>query len=261
LGPCATASVDVAFRADNMGQNEVIELEVDFTGDELGGVVKTQTVRLDLNGTEGDLENFATKTFSYETGYENWQVAEGVFDRTDSGGGDGTTWFLDSSEQGGFQCNRIISPVIGLAVDSTMELWNNWDIEPQSGGQWYDRANVGVIDTAGERTLLTPDGGRLYNADSSGPGTYGGCNEPEEGWADVTDTWGTSSWSAAAMQTGEFGGDFVRLEVIYATDALEEGRGFWFDELTLTNVDLQTNDAQTDVCKGQELIFTDGFES
>ena len=90
-----------------------------------------------------------------------------------------------------------------------MELWNNYDIEPLSGGTWYDRANVGLIDTAGERTLVTPSSGRPYNADSSGPGTYGGCNEPEEGWADVNNTWGTSFWSPAALLTGTFAGQFV----------------------------------------------------
>ncbi len=260
LATCDVAMADISFIAGGLSIGDVLELEIDFTSDELAPLVKTQTVRVGAAGIEGDVQSFASKTFSYETDFENWQVAQGIFNRTDTGGGDGTTWFLDSSEQGGFQCNRVRSPKIGLAADSTMELWNNWDIEPQSGGTWYDRANVGLIDTAGERTLVTPDGGRPYNADSSGPGNYGGCNEPEEGWADVNDTWGTSSWSAGALQSGTFAGEFVQLEVIYATDALLEGRGFWFDEVTLTNIDLQVNDTQDDKCPAFT-IFADGFES
>ncbi len=49
--------------------------------------------------------------------------------------------------------------------------------------------------------------------------------------------------------------------MIYGTDVELTGRGFWFDQVTLTNIDLQVSDRQTDVCPGQELIFADGFES
>ena len=59
----------------------------------------------------------------------------------------------------------------------------------------------GIVDEAGARTLVTPDSGRLYNADSSGPGNFGGCNEPEEGWAGPQATWATSDWSETALQS------------------------------------------------------------
>jgi hypothetical protein len=106
-----------------------------------------------------------------------------------TGGGDGTTWYEQSSAFLDQQCDRIRSPLMIAGPTSTMSLWNSFRIEPQSGGTWYDRGNIGFVDTNENRTLLTPDGGRLYNADSSGPGTYGGCNEPEEGWADVMPAW------------------------------------------------------------------------
>ncbi len=263
LAPCDTATGNVSFIVGSLAVNAPIDLEVDFTADELGGSIVTQTLRLGVAGTEGDVQSFATKTFSYEADSESWQVAEGIFDRTDGGpggGGDGTQFFIDSSDGLDFQCDRIRSPVIGISATTTMEMWNNYDIEPLSSGTWYDRANIGIIDADGNRTLLTPDGGRPYNADSSGPGNFGGCNEPEEGWADTMATWGTSSWSAAAMQTGTFDGQFVRLEVIYGTDAALALRGFWFDQVTLTDIDLQVDDTQGDLCMVFEL-FSDGFES
>ena len=92
------------------------------------------------------------------------------------------------------------------------------------------------------------------------PGSYGGCNEPEEGWADTANTWGTSSWSASA-----FGGvapaGLSQLEVIYGTDAALALRGFWFDEVTVTDVGLQVPDTSSDTCSPPAFVFADGFES
>ncbi len=261
LTECETSTADVLFFADGLALGDVVDFEVDFTSDQLSPAVRTQIVRAAVPGAESDLQSFATKTFTFETELEDWQVAEGIFTRTGGGGGAGTTFFVDSSDAIGDQCDRIRSPVMSLSATSTMSLWNNWDIEVFSADTWYDRANVGIIDEAGDRTLVSPDTGRLYNADSSGPGNYTGCNEPEDGWAALMDTWGTSSWSAAALQSATFAGDFIQLEVIYGTDALEHRRGFWFDEVTVTDIDLQVDDAQSDVCTGATFIFADGFES
>ncbi len=261
LTVCESSSAQVTLQADGLTLGDTVDFEVDFTSDQLSPAVKTASVSAAVPGAESDLQSVATKTFTFETDFEDWAVAEGIFTRTGTGGGDGTTFFADSSDAIGDQCDRIRSPVISLSATSTLSLWNNWDIEVFSASTWYDRANIGIIDQAGDRTLITPDGGRLYNADSSGPGTYGGCNEPEEGWAGLMDTWGTSSWSAGAFQSAAFAGDFIQLEVIYGTDALEHRRGFWFDEVTVTDFDLQVDDAQSNVCLEVGLIFTDGFES
>ena len=49
--------------------------------------------------------------------------------------------------------------------------------------------------------------------------------------------------------------------MIYATDALLEGvGGFLFDEVTLTEIDLQVSDTFGDFCPAFE-IFSDSFES
>ncbi len=261
LAACETAQAEIGIFADGLSLGDAVDLEIDFTSDQLGALIKTQTVRIAVPATESDLESSAARTFSFESDLEDWRQQQDTFDRTGTGGGDGTTWFVASSDDLDDRCDRIRSPLMILSSTSTLALWNNFDIEPQSAGSWYDRANVGLIDDAGERTLISPDGGRLYNADSSGVGNYGGCNEPEEGWADTQDTWGTSSWTSAALQSPVFAGELVQLEVIYATDAAVANRGFWFDQVTVTDLELQIADAQSDVCSGPGGIFANGFES
>ncbi|MCH9649428.1 MAG: immune inhibitor A [Deltaproteobacteria bacterium] len=258
LASCDTAPASVLFQAEGLSFDETLEFVVEFTSDELAPSTKTATVTVE--NTESDVQNFATRTFSFETDEEGWSVDEGVFGRTGTGGGDGSTWFLDSSDNLDSQCDRARSPLMRLSATSTLSLWNNFDIEPLSGGTWYDRANVGLVEADDTRTLVTPDGGRTYNADSSGPGNYTGCNEPEEGWAGTSATWASSSWSATALQSAIFAGDFVQLEVIYGTDGALANRGFWFDEVTVTDVDFQVADVQSDICAAN-IIFVDGFES
>ena len=259
LAACDTAGAAIGLVAGGLVLGDVVDLEVDFTSDQLAPLTRTQTLRIAVPGTESDLQSLAAKTFSFEADLDGWRLEQGTFDRDDTGGGDGTTWFLASSDGAHLQCDRIRSPLIVLSPSSTLELWNNYDIEPQSSGSWYDRANVGLIDLAGDRALISPDGGRLYNANSDGPGNYQGCNEPEEGWAGTEDTWGTSTWTAQALEAPVFAGDFVRLEVIYGTDPALANRGFWFDQVTLTDLDLQVEDSQSNVCETE--IFADGFES
>ncbi|MEE8523783.1 MAG: hypothetical protein V3T72_07605 [Thermoanaerobaculia bacterium] len=236
-----------SFTAGGLAANDTLTFQVDVTADEVSPIVKS--ANLDVTSTESDFQNFASKTFSFETDLESWSVTQGTFNRSSAiGGGDGTAWAVESSNGLHNQCDRARSPAMRLSASSTMTLWNNVDVEPFSASTWYDRANVGIIDSGGARSLVTPDGGRLYNADSNGPGNYSGCNDPEEGWAGAQATWASSSWSAGALQSGTFAGQQVQLEVIYATDPALANRGFSFDQVTVTDVDFQVADGQSDVC-------------
>ena len=256
---CEVSPGTVTIQAGGLAINDPVAIRVDVTSDELAPQVRSQIVQIGLP-TEGDFQTFATKTFSYETDLEDWDLVQGTFARTGGGGGDGTTFSVDSSAFLDAQCDQIRSPVISLSATSTLSLWNNYDIEPLSSGTWYDRANVGIVDATGARTVVDPDGGRLYNASAGGPGNYTGCNDPENGWADTMSTWGTSSWSAAALGSGGLAGQLVQIDVVYGTDGALANRGFWFDEVTVTDFDLQVADGQSDVCLLGP-IFADGFES
>jgi len=243
-GASGTGSFE--FTAAGLVFNDTLTFTVEVTADELS-VSKFQD--LTVSSTESDFVTFASKTFSFETDLEDWSVEQGTFNRSSAqGGGDSTTWAAESSNGLHDQCDRARSPIMRLQSTSTLSLWNNYEIEALSGGTWYDRANVGIVDDTGARSLITPDSGRLYNADSSGPGNYSGCNDPEEGWADSQASWGTSGWSATALQSAIFAGQPVQLEVIYATDPALALRGFSYDEVTVTDVDFQQADGQSDIC-------------
>jgi Immune inhibitor A-like, MAM domain len=257
LGACSTETGNFQIKAQGLSYNDTLVLDVAITADELGGDTRTTTIN--VPHTESDLQHFATRTFSFETDSEGWQVTSGTFARAGGGGGNGTTFALHSSSAIDNECDKVRSPVMRLAADSTLSLYNNYTIEPMSSSTWYDRANVGVVTTAGARTAVSPDSGRLYNAVSGGPGSYSGCNNPEPGWAGTNATWGTSSWSATALHSSTFAGQLVNLEVIYATDSGLSLAGFAFDELTVTDVDFQVPDTHSNVCG--EVIFADGFES
>ncbi|MCP3910361.1 MAG: hypothetical protein GY713_05360, partial [Actinomycetia bacterium] len=182
-------------------------------------------------------------------GTEGWQVIQGTFNRTSSGGGaQGTSWYEASSANLDDQCDQIQSPIVSLTATSTMELWNQYDIEPfyVSGGVWYDRANIGVYELAnGNRTPVAPSGGRLYNAS----GANGSCGTTGQGgWADAQTTWGASSWNASALGSAGFAGDLVQLDVRYGTDSSLNGFGFHFDQLILTDFGEQVADGQSDSC-------------
>jgi hypothetical protein len=176
---------------------------------------------------------------------------EGTFQRTDGGGGaQGTSFYVASSDDLANQCDAIRSPMLRLAPTTTLSLWTNYDIEPSFDIEgdvfWFDRANLGLFDvSSNQRTPVSPDGGRIYNAG----GLYGTCGtENQEGWADAATTWAESTWSAAALEAAERAGEFVQLDVRYGTDVDVQGTGFWFDRVTVTDVELVVDDAQADVC-------------
>jgi hypothetical protein len=254
LAACATVQGSFDLVGDGLAFDDTLELRIDVTSDELGGVVKSTTVS--IPSTASDLQTFATRTFDFEADLNGWSVLQGTFNRSGGGGGNGTTFALRSSTFLDAQCDRVRSPTMRLTPTSTLSLWNNYDIEPLSAGTWYDRANLGLIKQSdGSRTIVGPSGGRLYNAVPGGPGVYTGCNDGQPGWAGAQPTWGTSTWTAAALQSPAFAGQFVQLEMTYATDASLALRGFWFDQATLTNVEFQVPDA------GPCVLFADGFES
>lgn len=238
LDSCGVTPSCFEFTADGLSQDDVLRFEVEVNADELASP-RTEVVEFEL--TESDFESVASRTFSFETDYEGWQVNSGVFGRT-TGGPNGT--FIDSSDNIDGSCDQILSPKIRLSETSDLSLETNFDIEPFSGGSWYDRANVAIRDiAAGTRSAIDPDSGRAYNASGSG----GGClTAGQNGWAATMSTWTGSSWSSTVLD--DFAGDVVSLDIAYSTDGGLALRGFWFDEVSLTNFELQAADAQGDVC-------------
>ncbi len=247
LAEGGTGSGSFAFTAGGLAFGDTLTFQVEVTADELTG---TRLADLSINSAETDFQNFPSLTYTFEAGTDGWSVVAGTFNRTSTGGGgQGTTWYEASSANLDNQCDHIRSPVVSLNANSTLSLYNQYDIEPQfTNGLWYDRANIGIYQVdSGSRTAVNPDGGRLYQA-SGAQGTCGTTGQG--GWADANTTWGQSTFSASALGSAGFAGQPVQLDVRYGTDASLTGFGFHFDQVTLTNVDVLVADTQSDTCGG-----------
>ncbi|MEM7353649.1 MAG: hypothetical protein AAF657_22820 [Acidobacteriota bacterium] len=261
LSACDTAQGTFGLYADGLALGDVVTLELDVTSTEMLPTIKTLNLQLAVPGTESDLQNFASRTFSFEADAENWSVVAGTFDRTSTGGGaSGSTFYTASSGFLANQCDQIRSPVMTLTPSSTMTMWTNFNIEGDGGtGTWYDRANVGIYEfDSGSRTLVEPSAGRDYNAMGAN-GTCGTANQ--RGWADSAQSWATSTFDAAALDAANLAGEFIQFDIRYGTDPGLHLDGFWFDELTVTDVNVQVEDNQSNVCAGPTVVFQDGFET
>lgn len=259
LVSCETAVATLEFiPGGDVSPGDTITIDIDVMADELSAPV---TVNFAFDLTEGDFQNQASKTFNFEASTEGWQTTAGTFNRTNvapGGAGGAGTFYYQSSAFLDEQCDVVQSPLIRLTSTSTMSLFTHFRTE-QNDGQWWDRANIGVLDAnSGVRTRVDPSGGRLYNA-SGANGVCGTDGQP--GWAGLSPSWASSSWSSAALQAGTLAGKAARLEVRYGTDPLVNDDGFRFDEVTLTNFDLQVSDAQSDTCGASSYVFADDFET
>jgi hypothetical protein len=242
-GPGTIAAAAFAFTPEGVPFDQTLEFEirVEATSD-LGPVARTARMR--FTGTESDFQHFASKTFGFEQGFDGWKLASGTYTRQSPGAG-GTEFHLASSSFLAGQCDEIRSPEVRLGATSTLSLFNQFVTEPGSP-DFFDRANVGLVDVAsGARSTIVPDGGRAYNASGNG----GTCvTQGEPGWAGAGPGFLPSTWSPAALDAAGRAGRRLRLDVAYGTDPLVEGPGFQFDEVVLTDFDLQVADAQGDVC-------------
>ena len=234
------------FSGAGISHNEPLEFEFEIQGTSAQFGTTSLVGRVTLNGTESDFEFFSAKTFGFETDFEGWQIVSGTYTR-ETPGANATLTHLASSSLAPNRCDEIRSPDIRLTAASTLSLYNQFATEPGADAAgYYDRANAGIFDPAtGDRTTIVPDGGRLYNAS----GTGGVCvTSGEAGWNGAGPGFLPSSWSAAALGAPALQGRLVRLDLAYGTDPLVEGAGFQFDEVTLTNFELQVADKSSDVC-------------
>ena len=251
-GGAAIAPASFTFVPQGVANEEPLDFEFEIEGTSAAFGPVSLVGRIRLTGTESDFQFFSSKTFSFEEGFEGWNIVSGTYSRQSPGAPPtGGLFHLASSAFTAGQCDEIQSPQIRLRNNSSLSLTSQFATEPgteETG--FYDRANVGIFDLeTGARTTITPDGGlRPYNA----TGANGVCvTAGESGWAGGGPGFLPSSWSAQALgTTGPDGisGRRVRLDVAYGTDPLVEGAGFQFDEVTLTNFELQVPDEGDDVC-------------
>jgi hypothetical protein len=246
LAKCATAPATLTFTAKGLASNETLQLAIEVTSNELAANGITRSITVQYANSEQDFTAQSSKTFSFESDLEGWRVVNGTFNRTNSGGGaNGSLNYLASSSLTDSACDEAQSPVIKLSSNSTLSLYNQFSTEPMSDA-WYDRANVGIVDLSnGTRTNVAPSGGRTYLA----TGPNGVCvTGGQPGWAGPGPAWVQSTWTATDLKSSQFANKKVVLDVGYGTDSSVSLLGFWFDEVTLTNFQIQTADAQSNSC-------------
>jgi hypothetical protein len=260
LGVCGEATGGFAFQAQGLAFDASAELLVTYTADEL--FPQTRTARLVYTHAESDFEPRASRTFSFETDLEGWEVVSGTFTRATAGGGaNGTSFYVRSSQNLDNACDRIRSPLVRLSDQSSLSLAARYVLEPGSFGEHYDRANVAVVPDDGHRIVVSPDGGNLYNVPADAAlFTCSRLSQPGwEGTNPGNPAFSPSTWSAAALDPeGALGPSPVRLDVFHATDVVASLDGFRFDEVTLTNFAEQQPDAQADSCPS--VAYFEGFD-
>ena len=250
LAQGATGTGSFEFTAGGLAFGDTLVFEVTVTADELSAD-KTQTLTID--NAESDLNAVASQIWDFESDLDGWTLIEGTFNQTISGGGaNGSTGYVASSEDLPNQCDQVRSPAFQLTATSTMTLQNNYVIEDFSSDQWWDRANIAVFE-GGARNSVDPDGGRLYNAFGEGATC---ATVDQNGWANVNNTWGSSSWSVGALGSVGRAGETIQLDVAYGTDAFEDFQGFWFDRVTVTDIEFLVADVQPNNCGGTTTTTT-----
>lgn len=232
VAQCATAHVAYRFTAGGLTPGETLTLTIEVTSDELASRGIARAVSVTFKDTQQDWTQIASKTYSFENGMDGWSVVQGTFARQTTGGGaGGTATYLASSSLKDSACDEVRSPKLKLTPLSTLSIQDQFSTEPMSDA-WYDRANLGIVDAAtGVRTTAIPSGGRTYLA--SGPNgvcVVGG----QPGWAGPGPAWLPSSWTAADLKLTD--GRPVYIDIGYGTDSSASALGFWFDEVTITNV-------------------------
>jgi hypothetical protein len=245
VAQCGAATVDLGLVAAELAPGEALDVTIELTADELETYGETRAITARFDPTEQDFVYTASRTFSFEEDLEGWTRVGGTFERVDGLGAIASLAYLASSSLTDGSCDQIRSPVVKLGANSTLSVWNQFEIEPITDA-WYDRANVGVFDLAtGSRDTVVPSGGRPYLAE----GPNGVCaTGGQPGWAGPGPAWLESSWTATDLDAAARSGRKVQIDVAYGTDPLVSLTGLQIDEVTLSDFEIQGPDGQEAVC-------------
>ncbi|MGH9866658.1 MAG: hypothetical protein ACREAA_00630 [Candidatus Polarisedimenticolia bacterium] len=187
---------------------------------------------------------YGTQTFDFEGSLQGWTSLNFAVSNVRANGG------LTSAHAGSVSqsniCGKLTSPPLRVvpAAPSTLSFFMYALIEPITD-QWYDRANVHVIDLATNvHTLISPTLGQAYNAFGTPQG--GLChNSNESGWGGLLGGFGQVTFDLAP-----FAGRTIQIEINYGTDEGDNREGIYVDDLSITGVapGTATPDGQSNTC-------------
>ena len=178
---------------------------------------------------ETDPPVFSTQTFGFEGSFQGWTSQN--FDLSGARSSSGAQSAHAGSTTVNNICARLTSPAFLLSPTAAPILSFQMfaDIEPITD-QWYDRANVHLVDIdSGQHALLLPGVGPDYNAFGNPQG--GLCHVPgENGWAGDL-----GGFQDIQFDLSPYAGRRVRIEINYDTDEGDDREGLYIDGVSLTN--------------------------
>jgi hypothetical protein len=180
---------------------------------------------------EADPHVFGTSGFGFEGSFEGWTAQSFSLSNDPNRVFSGSTSAHAGSTSIANLCAKLTSPAFLLDPAGTpslsFRLYAN--IEPITD-QWYDRANVHVVDLGtGQHTLVTPTSGFAYNASGNNVSQLCHLND-QAGWGG-----NLGGFSLVAFDLSAFTGRVVRIEINYNSDEGDDREGIYVDELMITD--------------------------
>lgn len=204
------------------------------------------TVDMEIQ-VEQDPPFYTTHTYDFDDGAQGWSASG--FELSPVRSASGTQSFHGGDAATNWLCQSLSSPSFRLdpAGGSAVSMEVYVEIEPFSGGLWWDRANVHLVEEdTGRHVLLTPQSGLAYNAQTSSSLAGQLCHvDLDNGWAgSITPT----GFTTATFDLSAWSDRPVHLEVNYSSDGGDDREGIYVDDVVFTGAAAVAADNQADGC-------------
>ena len=248
LASCASVAQAFTFRAVDLVLETSVRFRVDVTSDQMSPAVRSQVVQFGGDRGQHPVLRRPRPSTSRPTPRAGRRrpAPSTAPTRLRAGPAAAGTFYFQSSSFLDLQCDEVQSPVVmperprrrcPCRTTSTSS-----PSRPATGTTGRTSAACDVA--TGDRTVVGPSGGRLYNA--SGVGGVLRPRPATPGWAAANPTWAASTWTAAALGSAGVGRTSPSgSNIKYGTDPAANDFGFRFDQVTLTDFNLKVADTQT----------------
>ncbi len=239
LGPGATAACQFTF---SLGGATAAGVPFVVTADSTTNA--TPSVLPFVLPAEADPHAYATLSYDFEVNLSGWTARN--FSLSSARAASGALSVHAGSTTVNNLCAKLTSQSLRLQPGGSPSLTFQMFamIEPLTD-QWYDRANVHVIDLdTNEHILVAPSSGTPYNASGNIDGQMCHLND-QDGWGGPLGGFG-----AVGFDLSGFAGRRVRLEINYNSDEGDNREGIYVDDVVLSGAaaDPAPADPQADAC-------------
>ena len=236
----ATTNGTVNISPDEAYCGDTLRLRIDLTSTQQQSSSSNTSAVFDVPADiEFDVGATVSVGHSFETNLEGWTAVNFTVDNSVASDGSRSLHSTDGVDN---TCDSLTSLPFQATATSSMSVDVRYDIEAFSG-QWWDRANVHVVNlNTGVHTYVTPTG-TPYEATADSTNFI--CHvdpDTEGGWAGMNPSW--PAFDTATFDLSSFAGQVVQVEFNFATDGAAVGTGFWVDDIQFTDIQPRICDAQ-----------------